>query len=306
MQKIICTVIGDAMVDVILPFNNTENVGSLFDGKVVNTNTTISPGGTANLNNCISKLGGRSAFIGKIGNDCFGKMFVRDLDKNNIIKNISISNVKNTGIVFSLVSPSGDRSFIVDRGANIDLDYKDVDFSLIENSKYIYITGYSFQDKKTFKTINKILNGVHLTDVTVIFNPGSPNIAKIFRKLFIKVIKTYVDVIILNEAEACNMFDIGPDEINETKIGLLNFNVEKIIVTKGVKGSIIINRDNTFHIKSCTVEAVDTTGAGDIYAGSFIFGMSKGWKDDKAGEFASKIASNVVGIKGGRISDIYV
>lgn len=304
MEKdIVCTVIGDAMIDIVLPLNDIEDIDHLLNSGTININSVISPGGTANLNNCMSKLGKRSAFIGKIGEDHFGKMFSNDLDATKVIKNVSISNTRGTGIVFDLVFPNGDRSFIVDRGANADLRYEDVNLDLIENSEYLYVTGFSLQDKKTCDTTRSILEESLQLDTTIIFNPASNNIIKRYRDLIIDIIKEYADIVILNESEA---FQVSESDNDADALDFLISNTEKVVMTKGCMGSVIMTQYNTYYIKPFPANVIDTTGAGDVYSASFIYGTSKGWKEDKVGEFASKISSKIVETKGSRFSDIYV
>ncbi|HID27688.1 MAG TPA: carbohydrate kinase family protein, partial [Methanosarcinales archaeon] len=146
-SKITCTVIGDAMVDLVFPLSNNNDVKYIMQGGVTSTKSKITLGGTANVAFWISKLGCNSAFIGKIGNDCFGNYIKKDLRVNKIKDGLAISSEYNTGLVIVLVLPTKERFFIVDRGANIDLKMQDVNFDFCLNSKYLYICGYSFQDK---------------------------------------------------------------------------------------------------------------------------------------------------------------
>ena len=113
----------------------------------------LSPGGSANVAFYITKLGGSSAFMGKVGDDYFGKIFLEDLEENGILANISISKGENTGVVFVLVFASGERFFIDDRGANAKLRYEDLNLALIRNSKYFFFSGYSFQDSGAWDSI---------------------------------------------------------------------------------------------------------------------------------------------------------
>ena len=96
-----------------------------------------SPGLFYTSNFYITKLGGSSAFIGKVGDDCFGEIFVGDLEKNGVVTHVSISKEENTGLVFVLILSNGERFFIDDRGANTSLKYKDFNLSLLKNSIFL-------------------------------------------------------------------------------------------------------------------------------------------------------------------------
>lgn len=295
--KLDCTVIGDAMIDIILPLPDIENPNCLLRGDVFNTEAKISLGGTANVSVCVSKLGGKSAFIGKVGDDYFGKIFVEDLGASKVIKNVSMGKTKRTGIVFDLVFQNGERFFIIDRGANAHLRYEDIDFNLIHNSRFLYFAGFSFQDEETSETIQKVIRKASEKDITIVFNPGAPNLAKRFRDKFIDNIKKYVDILILNDVEAQHLVNSNKD--NEIISFLLSI-VDKFVLTKGNKGSIIGTQNEVHNIKAYHTKVVDTTGAGDAYAGAFIYGLSRGWRDDKTGKFASEIAGRMVARVGAR------
>lgn len=123
MGKFECTVIGDAMVDVVLPLSGPLDIESLRQGGVANTKMRLSAGGAANVAFHVRKLGASAAFIGRVGDDHFGRVFLADLESNGITSNVAISLSENTGVVFVLVFPDGERFFIDDRGANANLKY---------------------------------------------------------------------------------------------------------------------------------------------------------------------------------------
>jgi len=199
--KIACTVIGDAMVDILFPLSNRDDLEYITHGGVTSTRSKIVAGGALNIAVNVIKLGLTSAFIGKIGNDCFGKFIKEDLKKNNVRFKLSVTKRLNTGIAVALVLPNKERFFIVDRGANADLKEEDVDFDLCLNSQYLYISGYSFQDTTTSQTILKAVQEVSENGVNVVFNPATPNLSKRYKEKFMDLIKNYVDVLILNEKE---------------------------------------------------------------------------------------------------------
>ena len=296
-QRLDCAVVGDAMVDIVLPLSAIEDIYCLSQGGVANTKMRLSPGGAANIAFYITKLGGSSAFMGKVGDDYFGKMFLDDLKKNRITANVAISRTENTGVVFVLVFPDGERFFIDDRGANAKLKYEDFNLDLIRGSKYLFFSGYSFQDKEFLGNMKRLLKEIH-KDIIIVFNPGAPNLAKEFRDSFIKASHQYVSVLILNEAEAKYLTECSSER--ETMDYLLSL-ADTVALTKGDRGSVIARRNEIINIKASRIKVVDTTGAGDAYAAGFIYGLSRGWEVKAAGEFASKVAERVVSHLGARV-----
>jgi hypothetical protein len=299
MQKLDCTVIGDAMVDILLPLS--EDLDQLTLGGVVNTKATLYAGGTANVAINISQLGGRAAFIGRVGRDPFGQLFQATLDRSGVVKNVSVSQTHLTGLVFSLVHPNGERSFIVDRGANVELRYRDVDLDVIRNSRYLYFVGYSFQDDISSKTIQRVIQEVSSGEVSLVFNPGAPNLAAKFREFYIEIIKRYVDILILNRAEAQSL--IGSVVEEEVAKSLLPLGLRSIVLTRGQEGSSVITGRGVYLIEAHPTDVVDTTGAGDAYAAAFIYSLSRGWGEEEAGSLASKVAAKLIAVLGPRLPE---
>ena len=298
MEKSIdLTVIGDAMVDVVLPLSDIEDIGSLSRGGVTNTRMIISPGGAANVTYYLSKLGGQAAFTGRIGDDYYGRLFANDLEKHGIITNIAVDPVENTGVVHALVFADGERFFIDDRGANANLAYDDIDLDMVESSRFLYFIGYSFQDEKAIRNIIRALDIIS-EDTQVVFNPGAPNLATRFRQEFTEVIRKHVDILILNEEEARCLTRLAS---NEEMLASLLAMTDIIALTRGESGSIVANRDEIHIIEAIPAEPVDTTGAGDAYSAGVIYGLCQGWDLRTAGELASKIATKVVTSLGARV-----
>jgi sugar/nucleoside kinase (ribokinase family) len=289
-------VIGDAMMDVVLPLTDIEDIRSMSQGGVTNTRMSISPGGAANVAYYMSKLGGSAAFTGRIGDDYYGRLFAADLKKHGITANITIDRDENTGVVHVLVFPGGERFFIDDRGANVNLTYEDIDLNLVESSRFLYFLGYSFQDEQAIRSIIRVLGDIS-GDIQVVFNPGAPNLTASFRKEFIDVICEYVDIIILNEAEAKHLTQCDSNE--EMLTSLLTM-TDIVALTRGEMGSVLARKDKIHVIEVTPVEPVDTTGAGDAYSAGLIYGLCQDWDLRAAGEFASKIAGKVVTHLGAR------
>ncbi|MFC2067156.1 carbohydrate kinase family protein [Chloroflexota bacterium] len=297
MKNIDCSVVGDAMIDISLPLSGIENVHSLAQGGAANTKMRLSFGGSTNIAFYITKLGGNSVFIGRVGDDYFGKIFLEDLEENGIPARVSVSKGENTGVVFVLVFPDGERFFIVDRGANAGLRYEDSDLDLIRDSKFFFFSGYSFQDKEVSDGTRRLLNEI-INDTSIVFNPGAPNLAKEFKDSFTDVIGKYVSILILNEAEARYLTECSSErEMIDSLLSLAS----TVALTRGGRGSIIATKNEVHYIKANSVKVLDTTGAGDAYAAGFIYGLSQGWDVKTTGEFASRIAEQVVSQFGARV-----
>jgi len=295
-----CTVIGDAMIDVVLPLTDVQDITSLAEGGVTNTKRRLFAGGAANIAYYVKKLGGSSTFIGRVGDDHFGKLFLDDLKRNRITANVTIDTGANTGMVFALVFPNGQRFFIDDRGANTNLKFEGVNLNLVKRSRFLCFLGFSYQDEGFMDCIEKVLDDAP-DNVVVVFNPGAPNLATKYRKTFTDVIREHIDVLILNEAEARNLTQCDSEKEMINSLLAITYTVA---LTKGEQGSIIATRDEMHEIKTATVKPLDTTGAGDAYAAGLIYGLSRNQGVREAGQNASRIAASVVTHFGARVDSL--
>jgi sugar/nucleoside kinase (ribokinase family) len=296
-----CTVIGEAVVDIIVPVQTFRQLNvDLFTG-ILNTHYTIASGGTANVASGLASLEGKSAFIGKVGADCFGSFFRKDLDEAHVLSNVSVSETGKTGLAITISSVQDkEQFFIVERGANAELRSGDVDFDLARKSSIVYFTGLSFQETDVAQAVISFVKEAAAAGKTVVFNPGASNIASACRKAIIGVVKAYVDIVVLNRVEGQALSHSQEDE--EIAEFLLSLGVNTVVLTKGDEGSVISTTSSTHVIEIEPVDAVDTMGAGDAYASGIIYGMARAWDLERAGRFASSVAKAVLGKQGARFN----
>jgi len=296
-QKLVGTIIGDAMIDYALPIVNPDDFRYLLRGGVTQTRATITPGGATNVATVLSVLGSPTAFIGKIGNDNHGECVRQDLVKYRVLSKLSVSDDLPTGKVFNLVLPGGQRFFLVERGANSNLLVDDIDENICLNSNIVYLSGYSFQDNITERSIRTIVNDISQS-VKILFNPGAPNLCEKYKKEFLSLIRNHVDIVILNEDEAFALTGCSEsDAVQE----LLSLGIDTCAVTMGAEGSVVASSFEVLPIIADLIaNPVDTTGAGDAYAAAFIHGLQRGWDLKKVGDFASKVAADLVKVHGTR------
>jgi sugar/nucleoside kinase (ribokinase family) len=294
-----CTVIGDAIIDIVVPVYSFDQLGKALAGGILNTDYTIYAGGTANVAAGISTLGGASAFIGRIGADCFGKLFTDGLEDAEVRSCVSVSKTRKTGLAITISSMSDhDRFFIVDRGANTELSSNDVDYDLAHNSKLVYFTGFSLQDPNVSKAVLSFIEEASRQGSTIVFNPGAHNVIASSRTAIIDAVRRFADVVILNYKEGQKISQSETDaQIVEF---LLSLGVTTVALTKGEKGSIISTRTSTNVFKADPMDVVDSTGAGDAYAAAIVLAMLKGWKLERAGLFATRVAQTSIRQKGPR------
>lgn len=286
------TVIGDAFIDLIVPLYGIRR-GETYHRKIL-----MSCGGTANVAIQIAKLGERAKFIGKVGDDIFGKYFRQNLRRNGV-KDLTFVDKENpTGICVSLVYKDGERTMIAHRGANDFLTREEIGTHIdnIVSSKIVYISGYSLLSPTNREAVLYVLEKCH-GNCKIYFNPGAPNLV---RKEFVDVIQNFVDVLIVNEEEVKAI--TGKNEVNEA-IKMLSGMVDFVVVTLGKKGCIVSGKEGYSYVKGRQINAFDTTGAGDAFAAGFIVGNMRNMDKISCARLGNKVAVTFLMEKGKKLTN---
>jgi len=244
----------------------------------------------------IASLGGKVVYSGNIGLDEHGKIFEDGLLKEGILCNLNRKKGK-TSSCFILVTPDSERSMNLLLSKCENNKYK-INKEHIINSKYIYLTGHMFDYKHQ---INAVLSSMKLArkhNVRAAFDLGDPNSVRKNKILFQRIVKEYVNVLFANEEEA-ELFTNESDYMKALdKISKL---VDVAIIKIGSRGSVIKYKSKIIRVEPFNVNAVDTTGAGDMYAAGFLFGLSQSYSLEKSGRIASYLSSRVVEKIGARL-----
>jgi len=276
------TIIGDAFIDIIVPVRGVKE-GETHHRKLISL-----CGGTANVAVQISKLGIKSKFVGKVGDDLFGKYFKQNLSEKGIRDLTSVDYKNPTGLCISMVYESGERAMIVNRGANDYLKKKEIRNFIdeIANSKIVYFSGYSLLSRKNASGILYAIKEARKNDCKIYFNPGAPNIVK---KDFKQIIADSVNVLILNAEEAKNM--TKKNKIKEM-LKSLNKMVDTAVITLDKGGCVISMGDRYLPVEAKKLNVSDTTGAGDAFSAGFIVGKLKNMKDAECAGLGNEVAAN--------------
>ena len=289
-KKTLC-VIGDAMVDVIVPTKG------MISGGIHDNDVELYCGGSANVAVGASRFGIRSKFVGKIGDTALGHLIKEDL-KIEKIKDLTIIDHNNkTVICVSLIDKNGERTMITNRGANDHLSKEDLTENLADilNSDILYFNGHSFSSDLVSKTMFYLIEECKKREVELWVNPSAPNLVNSKLK---RVLKN-TDVLILNLDEGKTFTD--KDEIDDICNELKKLSKTSVL-TMGPDGCYILDNNHVdIFVPSPKVEnVVDTTGAGDAFAGTFIAGRLKGLGCRECAEMAHKYASEIIQRKGAR------
>lgn len=234
----------------------------------------MSGGSAANTVAGIASLGGAPAFIGKVHDDELGQDFKRDIGAAGIdFFTPPLNEGPSTGRSIVLVTPDAERSMFTYLGASRKLSTTDIDEEIIKSSKVIYLEGYLWDSYSAEKAMLKACKLAKKHNRKVAFSLSDKSCIIRHREEFIKIIKKYVDILFCNEEEIKTLFQV--DDFYKT-LDIIKPQVEIAAITRNAKGSVVVNgRTITFVEAEKVDNVVDTTGAGDLYAAGFLFGLNE-------------------------------
>ncbi len=276
--------------------NSDESQLLLNNCKVIKQ---ISGGSSANTVVCLAELGNRVQFIGRVKNDQFGNFFSSDIKKSNAIFNTPpIKKGPSTAHSIILITPDAQRTMCTFLGASIDFEPNNIDFSSIKHSKYLYLEGYLWDSELAKNAFIEAAKIAKLSYTKVILSLSDSFCVDRHRESFLELIQNYVDIVFCNESEVLSLFE--KDQLTNCQKYLSSL-CELVVVTLGSEGSIIINQNNVEVIQSIIKgKVIDTTGAGDIYAGGFIHGLINNYSLKESGEIGSICAGQIITQLGSR------
>ena len=274
-----------------------ERIAELY--KLMGPALESSGGSAANTMAGFASFGGRAAFIGKVADDEFGKIFNHDINAIGVkFDSQPVSGSEPTGRCLILVTPDGERTMSTSLGISTELDSGQVDKALIEASSILYLEGYLFDKpaaKAAFSEAVDIANGAGRT-VALTLSDGF--CVDRHREEFLNLIRSGIGILFANENEIKALYETESFDEAAAKAAS---DTKLAVLTRSEKGSLILSEGETLTIPPKPVEAVtDSTGAGDLYAAGFLFGVSQNLGLATAGHLASLAAAEIISHVGAR------
>ena len=306
--------LGNAIVDIIvkvedkfLEVNNLKkgsmNLIHSNESEILLNNSKVikkvSGGSSANTVVCLAELGNNVQFIGRVKNDSFGNFFSTDIKKSNTIFNTSPIN-KGPSSAYSIIfiTPDAQRTMCTYLGASVEFEPNDINFNLIKTSKYLYLEGYLWDSDLAKNAFIEAAKLAKESDTKIILSLSDSFCVERHRESFLELIENYVDIVFCNESEVLSLFKENDLLSCEESISSL---CKLVIITLGSKGSLVINKGVFEEIKPILLgKIIDTTGAGDLYAGGFIHGLINNYPLKKCGEIGSLCAGHIITQLGSR------
>lgn len=257
-------------------------------------------GSAANTMVAISQLGGKGFYSCKVASDEVGTFYLEDLRRCGLETNLQNGNREAgiTGKCLVMVTPDADRTMNTFLGITGNLSTIELVPEVLVDSDYLYIEGYLVSSPTAKQAAIKAREIAQNSGVKVTLSLSDPNMATFFKDGLLEIIGSGLDFIFANESEALTM---TASENIEEAINHFKTLSQGFAITRGAKGSLIFDGQEMIEISPIPVKAIDTVGAGDMYAGAFLYGITHGMSYAKAGEFASVASSRIVTCFGPRL-----
>jgi sugar/nucleoside kinase (ribokinase family) len=262
--------------------------------------TEISGGSAANTTAGIVSLGGSAAFVGRVADDQLGKVFAHDIRAAGVefTTRPAPAGGQPSGRCLIVVTPDAQRTMHTFLGASAQLGPVDLDHDLLARAQVLYLEGYLWDEPEAQEAYLAATRTVHETGGRVAFSLSDAFCVDRHRDAFLELIEREVDVLFANEAEIISLYQV--DDF-DTALQQVNHHTEIAALTRGPKGAVIVTRDEVHVVDAHPVPHVeDTTGAGDLYAAGFLFGLTHGYDLGTCGRLGSLAAAEVIGHLGAR------
>ncbi len=256
--------------------------------------TEMSGGSAANTIVGIGNLGARAVYVGKVKDDQIGRLYTHDIRAAGVTFDTRpAADGPATGCSYILVTPDGERTMNTYLGAAQDLTPDDIDPAQIAAAGIIYLEGYLWDPKNAKDAFVKAATIAHGAGRQVALTLSDAFCVDRYRDEFLDLMrKGTVDLIFANEAELHALyqtsdFDTALKQLrNDTKLG---------VVTRSEKGCVVVAKDGVTAVPACPIDKlIDTTGAGDLFAAGFLFGLVRNAGYEAAGRLGALAAAEVI------------
>ena len=306
--------IGNAIVDIIgrcddaflVKHGAAKGSMRLVDAQTVQTlygemgpAIEISGGSAANTVVGIASFGGSAAFIGKVAGDEFGRIFRHDIAAAGVaFETAPVNGKAPTSRSLILVTQDGERTMNTFLGISTELDHGEVDPNTIENADVVYLEGYLFDQPQAKAAFRQAVSLANASGRTVALTLSDGFCVDRHRAEFLELIRSGVGILFANEAEITSLYETANFDEAARRAAA---DTKLAVLTRSAKGSLILADGKAHEIPVDPVaEVVDTTGAGDLYAAGFLYGLTAGRDLATAGRLGSLAAAEIISHVGAR------
>jgi len=307
--------IGNAMVDIlshvsdaflaendiekgIMQLVNTDQASALY--RKLGPAKEISGGSAANTIAGLAALGARTAYVGKIKDDQLGAIFAHDIRAQDAVYDMELApadHADETGRCTVMVTPDGERSMHTYLGVSEHLGPDDIDVAMMADTDWIYLEGYRFDGPLSHDAFAKAIAACRGAGGKVSLTLSDPFCVERHRDAFRNMIRDHVDLLFCNHHEMMSMYQM--DDL-DAAIGAAARECETVVCTVGDQGAYAVQNGRREHAEAVPTKIVDATGAGDLFASGFLYGLTGGFDLLNAAQMGCVAASEVISHIGAR------
>ncbi|PCI04760.1 MAG: adenosine kinase [Gammaproteobacteria bacterium] len=258
-----------------------------------------SGGSAANTLIAISSMGGSSYYSCKVADDELGQFYLNDLKTAGVVCNMNGKKKGGiTGKCLVMITPDAERTMHTFLGVSSELSPYEINEDAIKNASFCYMEGYLTTSESGKAANIETRKIAQKNNIKTALTFSDPFVVEHFHDGFNETIGDGIDLLFCNEAEALSY---TKKESIDDAIEVIKTFSQTFAITLGAKGAVIYDGNNLIPIDAHPVKAVDTNGAGDLFAGAFLFGLTHGMSFEQAGNLASKASSQIVSQFGPRL-----
>ncbi len=309
MKKILG--VGNALTDILLQIaeNELKNTDfpkgsmSLIDSEASSNlkaqfsdkkRAMVAGGSASNTINGIACLGGETALIGKIGKDEIGEFYLNDT-RNNGVHPIMLTSDTASGNCTVLITPDGERTLCTYLGAACELAADELTADMFEGYDIVHIEGYLIFNNELILQAAKMAKAA---GAIVSLDLASYNVVEATLDFLQNYVKEYVDIVFANEEEARAFTGLAPREALDEIAKVCDI----AVVKEGVAGSYIKRGEEVVRVDAIKATCIDTTGAGDMYAAGFLYGLANNYSLQEAGDLGALVSGKTVEVVGPKLT----
>ena len=248
--------------------------------------TMASGGSAANTIHGLARLGVETGFIGCTGHDSYGEFFRKDMGIHGI-HTILLEGKQETGRAVVLVTPDSERTFATFLGSAVELKARDIRAEYFKGYDLLYLEGYLVQN---YDLVEKVVKVARETGLKICIDLASYNVVEGNREFLQGIINSGADMVFANEEEATALTGGTTAETAEW----LAARCELAVIKMGPRGSVIRSGKETVRIGITEAQVIDTTGAGDLYASGFLYGLVHRLPLSRCGSIGAMLASKII------------
>jgi sugar/nucleoside kinase (ribokinase family) len=258
-----------------------------------------SGGSAGNTMAGLASLGGRGAYIGKVRDDFLGQVFRHDITATGVrFETPAATSGPGTARCLILVTPDGQRTMNTYLGACVELGPADIDPDIVAAAQITYLEGFLFDPPQAQEAFRKAAAIAHAAGRKVALSLSDPFCVGRHRAAFRELVNGHVDILFANEAEICSLYETDDFEMAAAAV---RGHVAIAALTRSAAGSVVLANGADHQVSAApAARVVDTTGAGDLYASGFLYGLTRGLPLPICGAIGSLCAAEIISHFGAR------